>query len=289
MMFAQRDEGSSPFPEGTPNAAEFPSVGWVAMHSDLRDPMRTSVYFKSSSFGSYNHSHADQNSFVIHDKGRRLAIASGYYDGYKTPHWAGWYKQTRAANAITFDGGHGQGLNDRRFEGAITRFESTPKFAYATGHAEKAYDGALTKAQRTIVFVQPDLVIVRDVLASRQPHAWEWNIHAMERMEPKGDHSVALHNGPARLCLTMLASPDAAFQQTNRFTVPAEGNPPPKDQWHGVFAASAKSTEAEFVAVMRIGAECGHEKATAAKAPGGWRIDTGSGHVVLDGDAARLE
>jgi hypothetical protein len=289
MMFAQRDEPPGPFPEGTPNAAAFPSVGWVAMHGDLRDPMRTSVYFKSSPYGSYNHSHADQNSFVIHDKGRRLAIASGYYDGYKTPHWTGWYKQTRAGNAITFDGGHGQGLNDRRFEGTITRFESTPKFAYATGHAEKAYDGALTKAQRTIVFVQPDLVIVRDVLASKQPHAWEWNIHAVERMEPRGEHAVELHNGPARLCLTMLASPDATFRQTNRFTVPAEGNPPPKDQWHGVFAAGTRSGDAEFLAVMRIGAECGHEKASATKAPGGWRIDTGAGRVILDGDAARLE
>ena len=40
------------FPEGTPNAAVFPVIGWAAMHSDLRDPRRTSVYFKSSPYGS---------------------------------------------------------------------------------------------------------------------------------------------------------------------------------------------------------------------------------------------
>lgn len=290
LMTAGRDEGPAAFPNGTPNDAAFPSVGWVAMHSDLRDPMRTSVYFKSSGYGSYNHSHADQNSFVIHDKGRRLAVASGYYDGYKTAHWTQWYKQTRAANAITFDGGHGQGLNDRRFEGTITRFESTPRLAYATGHAEKAYDGALTKAQRTIVYLKPDIVIVRDVLASREPHAWEWNIHALERMEPVDAKTVQLRNGPARLCLTMLAGPDAAFQQTNRFTAPPEGHPAPKDQWHGVFAAASPSNEAEFVAVMHIGVDCAHNgTATATKANGGWRVEVNGARLTLRGDEARLD
>src|SRR5262249_45653238 len=56
-------------PAGTPNGAAFPSIGWAAMHSDLSDPARTSVYFKSSPYGSFNHSHADQNSFVVNDKG----------------------------------------------------------------------------------------------------------------------------------------------------------------------------------------------------------------------------
>lgn len=290
MMFPRRDEGGA-FPEGTPDAAVFPSVGWAAMHSDLRDPTRTSVYFKSSPYGSYNHSHADQNSFVIHDKGRRLAIASGYYDGYKTPHWTDWYKQTRAANAITFDGGHGQGLNDRRFGGTITRFEAQGRLSYATGDAHEAYDGALTKAQRTIVYLKPDVVIVRDVLASREPHAWEWNIHAVERMEQVDERTVELRNGPAMMCLHMLAGPEVSFEQTNRFTVPPEGHPPPKDQWHGVFTATQKSNEAEFVAVMHIGASCGKEKSggTATRTRGGWRVDVAGAHVLLAGDRARLE
>src|SRR5665647_164894 len=30
------------------------SIGWVAMHSDIADRGRTSVYFKSSGYGSYN-------------------------------------------------------------------------------------------------------------------------------------------------------------------------------------------------------------------------------------------
>jgi len=290
LMSAQRDEARGGFPSGTPDAAVFPSVGWAAMHSDLRDPQRTSVYFKSSPYGSYNHSHADQNSFVIHDKGRRLAIASGYYDGYKTPHWTEWYHQTRAHNAITFDGGHGQGLNDRRFEGAITKFETSPRFDYAIGHAEKAYDGALTRAQRTIVYLRPDIVVVHDTLAAREPRQWEWNIHAVERMEPAGERAVTLRNGPAKLCLEMLASPDASFRQDNRFTAAPEGNPKPRDQWHGVFAAASRSNEAEFVAVMRVGAECnGKPAASASKVPGGWRVEVGGARITLAGQNVTVQ
>ncbi|MEO7813042.1 MAG: DUF4962 domain-containing protein, partial [Usitatibacter sp.] len=172
MLSPRVDLSGAALPPDAPNSAYFPSVGWVAMHSSLADPRRTSVYFKSSPYGSYNHSHADQNSFVIHDRGERLAMASGYYDGYQTPHWKDWYKQTRAANAITFDGGQGQGFNDKGASGEIVRFESGRNWDVATGRAEKAYGGELSRAQRTIVYLRPGVVLVHDSLASDKPHAW---------------------------------------------------------------------------------------------------------------------
>ncbi|HYE92976.1 MAG TPA: DUF4962 domain-containing protein, partial [Terriglobales bacterium] len=51
LLAPRRDLGSATLPSGTPDAAYFPSVGWVAMHSSLADPRRTSVYFKSSPYG----------------------------------------------------------------------------------------------------------------------------------------------------------------------------------------------------------------------------------------------
>jgi hypothetical protein len=285
--------GNAPFPEGTPNAAFFPSIGWAAMHSDLADPQRTSVYFKSSPYGSYNHSHADQNSFVVNHKGRRLAIASGYYDNFRTPHWTDWYKQTRSTNAITFDGGKGQGIDGRQFSGEITRFESLPTHDYAVGHAEKAYGGALTRAQRTLVYLRPDVVIVYDALASRVPRTWEWNLHALQRMNPVGDKSVHVADGDAQMCVEMLASPDAAFTQTDQFTVAPQKssmNERTPNQWHGKFASVAPSESADFVTLLRIGADCSatRVKAEAARIPGGWELKIGDKTVKLDGDAVTV-
>ncbi|HET6264546.1 MAG TPA: DUF4962 domain-containing protein [Usitatibacter sp.] len=250
---------SAELPAGTPNDASFPSIGWVAMHSDLADPKRASVYFKSSPYGSYNHSHADQNSFVIDYRGERLAIDSGYYDDYGTPHWREWYKQTRAANAITFDGGQGQGIDGRQYSGEVTHFESDAKHAVAVGRAEKAYGGALTWAERTVVLERPDVVVVRDVLASEVPRTWEWNIHALEKMKPAGDRKVAIRRGQAAMCVEMLEGPEVAFTQTDRFTVPPGRSSMQKshpDQWHGVFATREKSKTAAFVTRMKLGSDC---------------------------------
>ena len=253
LLAPHADFSSARFPQGTPDSAVFPSVGWVAMHSSLSDPNRLSIFFKSSPYGSYNHSHGDQNSFVVNDRGRRLAIASGYYDDYGTKHWHEWYKQTRATNAITFDGGQGQGQNDKAFSGEITRFESGDGFDYAVGHAERAYDGKLTVASRAIVYLRPDTIAVHDVLAAKEPHAWEWNIHALNRMTPVDPTHVAIRNGPAQMCVEMVSSPEVRFTQTDQFTArPTSGAP----QWHGTFAATSRSSNAEFVAVMRVGSDC---------------------------------
>jgi hypothetical protein len=289
MLSPRVDLTRATLPEGTSDSAYFPSVGWVAMHSSLPDPERTSVYFKSSPYGSYNHSHGDQNAFVIHHRGERLAMASGYYDGYQTPHWKQWYKQTRAANAITFDGGKGQGFNGKEFAGEITRFESGDGYDIATGRAEKAYGGDLTRAQRSIVYLRPDLVLVHDSLASDTPRTWEWNIHAMREMAKVGDKRVQVRNGTARMCLEMLVSPQVTFEQSDQFTAPPSGKNMP-NQWHGTFVSASKSLNAEFIALMRIGAECGTDTQQVRLAPGpeGLRVEVDGAAVAFGPDGAKV-
>jgi hypothetical protein len=272
LLLAPRlKEQRVPIPKGTENGAVFPSIGWAAMHSDLADPKRTSVYFRSSPYGSYNHSHADQNSFVVNDHGKRLAIASGYYDNFRTPHWTQWYKQTRASNAITFDGGKGEGPDGRQFTGEIVHFETHPAYDIVTGRAEKAYDGALTRAERTMVYVRPNFIVVHDSLAAPAAHTWEWNIHALNRMNKLSDRKVALVNGDARMCVEMLSSPDVGFTQTDRFTAPPEPSSMQKAepaQWHGTFAARSASRTAEFVVLMRVGSDCTDSVAASATVNG---------------------
>ncbi|MGZ5064878.1 MAG: heparinase II/III domain-containing protein [Usitatibacter sp.] len=281
-----------PLPDGTPNGAVFPSIGWAAMHSDLADQERTSIYFKSSPYGSYNHSHADQNSFVVNDKGKRLVIASGYYDNFRTPHWTDWYKQTRSTNAITFDGGKGQGSDGRQFTGEVTRFETTPGYDYVVGHAEKAYDGALGRAQRTLVYLRPDVLVVYDSLAARAPHTWEWNLHALQRMTPAGPRSVRVANGDAKLCVQVLAGPEVTFTQTDQFTAAPQKssmNKAEPNQWHGAFVTASKSDNAEFVTLLRIGSDCSKAgDASASRAAGGWQVKVAGKTVEFAGDDVRV-
>jgi hypothetical protein len=227
---------------------------------------------------------------VVNAKGERLAIASGYYDDYRTPHWSNWYKTTRAKNAITFDGGKGQGPDGKQFSGEIRRFETTSGFDYAVGHAEKAYGGALTKAQRSLVYLRPNTILVYDSLAAPEPHSWEWNIHALHKMQKLSDRKIEIDGEKTEMCVEMLASPEVEFDETDQFSTPprrSDMNRDPAKQWHGTFATRARTETAEFIALMRVGSACptsAKPTAVAQHDANGWQVKVDGKTIVLAGD-----
>jgi hypothetical protein len=265
------------------------------MHSSLADKDRVSVYFKSSPYphGAFSHQLADQNSFVVNAGGQRLAIESGYYDGYKTKHWWNWLHQTRAANAITYDGGKGQiyfeGTDYKKMGyGKILKYAGDKSYDLTTGDATQAYDGALTQALRSIVYLRPNIVVVHDKLASSTPRKWEWNIHALQKMNVVSEKQIRIENSGQSMCISMLASPNAKFTQTDQWIVPegtrgdgrmVTGAEPSKGtaQWHGRFA-SEPLPAAEFIALLDVG--CKGTQAALKKDDGGnWAIEV-AGRLV---------
>ena len=283
LLAPPADLSPAPYPEGTLNGAFFSSIGWAAMHSSLSDPARVSVYFKSSPYGSYNHSHADQNSFTVNGGGRALAIDSGHYDGYDTPHWWQWYKQTRAHNAITFDGGQGQVVFEASGQlgsGAITGYLFRPDYDIVFGDATQAYGGALKEARRLLVYLRPNLILVYDRLASDTPRQWEWNIHALNPMTVLSDQKISIQNDLQTLCVDMLAGPTMRFTQTDLFTAdPIDGTP---RQWHGNFHSVALLGSAEFIALLNVG--CAPNTASATKANGSWTVRAGDKVITIAPD-----
>jgi hypothetical protein len=267
-------------PSATPNSFYLPSIGWMAMHSDLADLNRTSVYFKSSPppFGAFNHQSADQNAFVINAGGERLAIESGDFDAYNSNHWQYWVKRTRSKNAITFDGGQGQIAFEHLPDpfttmgyGSIVQQSSTADFDIVTGDATQAYNGALTRALRTLVFLRPGTILVYDRLASKTPRTWEWNIHALNSFEViSSSRRVRITRGTQSLCVDILAGPPRQFIAVSGSDFGSWGrsNDPLNDvsaapsdpgapvQYHGKFASTRPSTAAEFIALMRVNVPC---------------------------------
>lgn len=275
-------------PTGNPPSAVFESIGWVAMHSDLRDRGRLSIYFKSSPFGSLNHSHADQNSFFVNMGGRPLLIDSGYYDSYNSAHQITWGRQTKAHNAITFDEGKGQILDRKEAAGRIRHFSDDGTLAVATGDAASAYGGGTRRALRTLLYFRPGILAVVDEANSVEARRWEINLHAPLPFRSIGD-SVMVANGEAKACVTT-RSPErlearmwSGFPQT-----PARSAGMPRiDQHHARWSLSTASKG--FLAVQIIDFGCtGTEVAV--------RFDAGSAIVsandisvaVRDGTAKRL-
>lgn len=254
----------TPVSTSTPGVTElsklFKSTGTVFMHSSLTDPQRTSVHFKSSPFGSYNHNHADQNSFVVSDQGKALLIDSGYYDYFLSAHSKGWYRQTKAHNAITYNGGLGQRIainglsSDYSAAGSIVGYADNGEFTISTGDATTAYDAPITRARRTVVYLRKNLVLVHDDLAASTPVRWEWNFHSLTNPQLSGGAAgtVKVVNGAASACIKQIGG--------DRFTTLGVNAKFPVDpamsftqQYHGTWSISSPATQWQSVMLVDIG------------------------------------
>ncbi|NOU85512.1 DUF4962 domain-containing protein [Paenibacillus sp. LMG 31460] len=180
-------------PVDLPDSKWFQDIGLVTMHSKLYDPDSVSLYFKSSPFGTYNHSLADQNGLIVNAFGESLAVESGFYDYYGSAHNTNYTKQTFATNAITVDGKQGQPIDNIDADGKIMSFVTHPDFDATSGDAAGAYAGKLNKANRSIVYVRPDMFVVIDQLQSANPQGseFEWRLHADNQLDLDADQAGA--------------------------------------------------------------------------------------------------
>lgn len=266
-------------PEAPPNAMWFPSIGWAAMHSDMNNAARTSVYFKSSPFGAFNHSHGDQNSLVINSGGKPLLIEAGYQDYYASPLSQSWYRQSRAHNAITFDGGKGQfiaGHYEMRYKnGKITAFTPGTDIDYVEGDASAAYSNDLSQATRQVWYSRSnDVVVVLDKLNSATPRTYEWNMHALNTLYVYPNGQASIENGTASLCLQSLR-PDE--EQLSSYSAP---NPPLEaGQQHAAYVKTTAATAAEFLIVLDIG--CKSVPTSLQPVAGGRLLQIGTQSITL--------
>ncbi|MDN2711992.1 heparinase II/III family protein [Janthinobacterium sp. SUN118] len=240
-------------PRPPANGALFPSIGWSAMHSNLADLKRTSVYFKSTPYGSFSHSHGNQNAFVLTSANVPLLIQTGWYDWFGSPMHTTWYRQSKAANAITFDGGVGQMVDGYREtlvrNGAITAFSTTPSVDYVEGNATPAYGGALSLAVRQLWYLRDsDAIVVRDKLAAPAQRSFEWNLHAAAPILVDGSGNISIVNQGRSVCIKPIADPGVRYEKRT--------GPPPKAgsyEEHGALVRTTKASSAEFLVLLDVG------------------------------------
>ena len=186
-------------------------IGWVAMHSHLYAPDGIMLLAKASPFGSFNHSHADQNSFILSAFGEPLAIDSGYYPWYMSPHHKEWAIRTKAHNTILVDG-EGQKEQDLTARGKSVAFHGGKSYAYWCGEAAEAYAGRLKRFRRHILHLRPDAFVIYDDLESPQPATFQWLLHAEQQMRSTTRQGVLVRRGKARLRVQHLILPAGLSQ-----------------------------------------------------------------------------
>jgi hypothetical protein len=262
------------------NEAYYPSTGWVAIHSDIGNTNRTSFYFKSSPYGSFNHSHGDQNGLLLSVAGQPLLVKAGWYDWYGSPQWTDWYHQTKSQNAITFDGGKGQLVDGYREQlqrnGKITGWAVNANYDYSEGDATPAYGGQLTMAKRQIWYLKAqDAMLVRDKLSAVVPHTYEFNIHAPAAITVESPSSVKITAGGQSVCLRDLNG-NAPFAT---WTGPA-----PKagvTESHGAFyLKNDGKSVGEFLVLMDVG--CKRPTVKVAASGTGRAVSVGTQTITIN-------
>ncbi|MFD0669953.1 DUF4962 domain-containing protein [Cohnella sp. GCM10027633] len=285
-------------PTELPKGKWFPVTGLVAMHSDLLDPKRISLYFKSSPYGSYSHSQADQNGFILHAFGQPLAIKSGVYDYYNSVHHRGFTKRTYSANAITYDGRAGQPIDDFDAKGRVLGFVHHPDFDAVSGDATAAYKEGLTRAIRHIVYVRPSAFVVIDELATDRPggSAFEWNLHADDMLAFDSDGRGAtiekggaglharLRGGLAHECRTAL---ETAYLNPEGEEVPPVAGFAGKRQVHAAFVTpnTASVVLVSTLAPYRLGGDIPKVEEEEAEGVLKLTFDGGASAYVRTSDA----
>ncbi|MDE6779680.1 MAG: DUF4962 domain-containing protein [Alistipes sp.] len=264
----------------------FPDAGLSLMHTDPADARHDAmIAFMSVPFGATGHAHAAHNGFSIAYGGRTLFGGTGYYSDFNDSHTLMHYR-TRGHNTVLADG-LAQVIGENGY-GWLPRFVDNEAMTYTLGDASHAYDSirtpfwidrmrqagveytaengfgdpGVTRFRRHMVFLKPDIVVIYDELAAREPVQWTWLLHSRVSMDASGENSVTADNGAARCTMNLFTDRKLTADIHDRFFSPAvnwkkrsgpDGKPLEyKPNRHAEFSTEGKSAAQRFVAVFRI-------------------------------------
>jgi len=194
-----------------PDARWFKDVGWVAFHSALGQPDEDIHFsFKSSPYGSFSHSHGDQNAFILNAYGMNLAINSGYREFHRSHHHAFYTRETRSKNAILINL-RGQDTQNKEATGEIVGFDRGERVAWTAGEAKVAYQTLqpqleLETVRRDVAWIDDRFFVLRDRIEGDDPFLTSWLLHAERPIVANAEEgSILISNQPAHLGLRLAA------------------------------------------------------------------------------------
>ena len=246
ILFEDRPGVGRRLPDQLPRTKHFGPMGVVIARGDF--DRGTVASFKCTPIYLHNHGHRDANSFTIYHKGD-LAIDSGAYDSYETPHWYNYYIRTIAHNTIVIhdpaekmisrgkqyanEGGQ-RFINEPHFQGRtyeeigaevfrdgkIISYREGNSFSYVCGDASNCYrKEKLTRFLRHVTFVLDwprktcvSMVVLDEIELADEKFEPRFLLHTMNEPRLETNRIIATHNG-GRLTATALLPADAHIQK----------------------------------------------------------------------------
>jgi len=286
-----------------PQARPFRDIGVVAMHKDLADTSNNLMLaFRSSPFGSFNHAHANQNSFNILFGGERLFSNSGYYISYADDHFKDWYKHSRGHNTVLIDN-KGQLAGKPEGYGWIARYLHGQRITYCLGDASNAYGNAgLILFRRHVVFLRPSIVVIYDELEADHPAQWSWLLHCPEKISSGPVGNCLMTSVPtARSRVDFFAMIPLNLNVHDRFDPPAlnwrnrtSGGKIIQypNQWHASVSPERKVNKMRYLTIIQVVDTKDESQFSLPKVLGNQAVQVGTWSIEAEldpGKSATLE
>jgi hypothetical protein len=196
-------------PTDLPQSIHYRHIGVVIFNTSLVDGAEGATVAMHSGRYWAGHQHPDQNHFVIHAYGEKLAIDGGYYDWYGSPHFKAYSMNTLAHNTLLVNG-EGQAACTAHADGRVLDYLDSPGYGYTAGDASAPaiYAGKLRRFERRMLFIKPGFVVIHDLVDSASPARLDWLLHGVAPIQV---------DAPAQTFL--IPAKEAALR--GRFLVPA--------------------------------------------------------------------
>jgi len=294
------DDPSMPGEKPSRAVGHFPRTGVATFRSGWA-PGDTFVGFKCGP-SDVGHSHLDAASFVLESGGQPLiweegtwpyAHFLGFFDNSKL-RWNWDNMSTVGHNTLLVDG-KGQNYGPQ-YAGRIVKVESGPGWDMVVGDAGRAYPGLLRKFVRTLCFLKPDGLVVRDVIECEGERHLEWLMHFCGEVRSEGMISV-VKNGEATLTVVPLL-PDREFGwrisdvvRTSHYKSSGTGKEETVCIRYRSFSPFRAADSFEFLMGLRVGGRVSRHDWEFRLAPDGWELPVPHHGVMLrpSGDSMAAE
>ena len=270
-------------PANRPQSMVFRGTGIVSLHATLLDS-RDDVHllFKAAPFGTSSHGHNAQLGIQLNAFGDCLLPACTYRDLHGSAFHYKWAHAARSQNTVLVNGGNPR-MHSAAATGSILDARFSPEWDYVRGEATATYTGAVTRAERAVLFVKPDIVVLYDDFAAPAPATFQFMSHGLSAFTlDEAAQTLRLSQQNASLEVRYFAPQPLVFTQTDGFDPPPKmrnGRSPFPNHWH-VEAATRKPATASDTLTLLLPARVGKEVPCQAE-----RIDspTASGLRITRG------
>ena len=281
-------------------AAIFPRAGVATVRSgwDKGDTF-VGVKFGAATVG---HGHLDAASFVIESGGQWLVKDPGYwryaaqigFHDYRRYRWNWDGMATVGHNTLLIDG-KGQTWQQARIKTPHS-LRSGKGWYRIVADVSKCYPGLVKKFVRTVLFVKPDVVIVRDVVECEGERHAEWLLHYAGKIRSEGLVSVIENKGVSMTVVPF--RPDRKFGwrvndvlRTSTYQVQRSRKDTTQAVRYRSFSPFRKAAKIEFLFGLRVSGRPDGKDWTFKTTDKGWTLRAAGHKLVIrpEGDTLSVE